>query len=60
MALLKVGETVELAKPLPGYPEGSRGTVVESSHGGVMVRFEDTGHVMLMRPDEVRIVGPST
>lgn len=48
-----MGERVELRESLPGYPEGSRGVIAHVSRNGLMVRFENTGHLMLMRPEEI-------
>ena len=51
--VFEMGERVELRESLPGYPEGSRGVIAHVSRNGLMVRFENTGHLMLMRPEEI-------
>jgi hypothetical protein len=57
MNVLRVGALVELREPAMGYEAGSRGVVTDSSTSGrVMVRFEETGHTMLVAPRLLRPV----
>jgi hypothetical protein len=56
---LATGMAIALNQPLYGYPSGASGVIVKSSNtppGSVLVRFDETGHLMYVPTPVLRTV----